>query len=238
MKRRHTLWTLLPFVTVLCLTTTSSSLVAQPRFGFHTSFAINSLESPRLASALEKYTNGNFDEGSRRISGALAADVEIHANVHLSLEVKYLTTEFSFHPDRAMPRANATWDFSLIPITLSVRYLTPFRIGPATPFVSLGGGYIFSTINLTSNYGLITQIQPPTASFPGMTNGSGGWAAEARAGFIFSIGKSLWLEGYADYGVSSSLRRVEMIDLETGFRAVDIDIRSFTIGVGFGWFFF
>jgi len=227
----------LPILCLLFFPPFFGLVTAQPRFGLHASLAIDNLEGPRLSNTLKRYILGSLEQNSWHIDGGIAADAEIHPNVRLSIEVRYLSCKFVFHPDLAYPIAMATWDVSLFPLVLHILYSSPYGIGPAIPFVSLGGGYVFSAVNVSSNYGLITPTRSPTASFSGVTNGSGGWTVDARTGIMFFFGQRLWLEAYAGYRVSSTLSSVEMVDLETGFRTVDIDIRSYTIGLILGWFF-
>ncbi|HEX9657050.1 MAG TPA: autotransporter outer membrane beta-barrel domain-containing protein [Bacteroidota bacterium] len=230
---------LLPIIAVFSSNPFSVVLGADSIFGLRASVGASKLQSPRLATALERYPDGDFDQSSWSANGGLAADVAIHPNVHLSLEVQYLSSEFSFYPDRTERRGKATWDVSLVPVMLRVLYALPYSIGPALPFVSLGGGYIFSAVNVTANYGLIFTNRL-TATFHEVNNGDGGWMADLRGGVLFRISQSLWLEGYAGYAVSSSLSTVEALEKEPGvismkIRSINVDIRSYTAGFSVSW---
>jgi len=217
-------------------------LGADSIFGLRASVGASRLQSPRLASALERYSEGDFDQGSWSLYGCLAADAEIHPNLHLSFEVQYISSKFSFYPDRTERRTKATWDVSLVPVMLRMLYESPYSVGPATPFVSLGGGYIFSAISVNANYAVVV-VNTLTATFTGVKSGGGEWTADVRAGFLFRIEQSIWLEGYAGYAMSSPISTFEALEKEPGIirtkiRSIDLDIRNYTAGVSFGWLIF
>jgi len=211
--------------------TDNLNLQVEPRFGLRLSLGIAQLETPKLADVLSRYENGSFEQSGWTGCWGIGADVEVHPTLRLSALVNFVKAQFSFHPDLLRSAlAQATWNVSQVPISLRVSYLPPFRMGPIRPSVAVGGSFIVSTVEQTSNYAVAMQPSGALVSFTGLKDTQTGWAVNVRATLLVDITKNVSMELHGDYWISTKINQVSMVDTRWGMTTAELNYRSFSFG--------
>ena len=209
------------------------------RFAVRLSAGLGSVTTRKLADALAGYKGGEFEQANVSAYGGIGLQVDLSASVQLSFVVDYSSAEFLFYPDRAgSPSSKAAWDVSEVPITIFICYSPPFMFGPIRSFVGIGGSYIVSTIELTSNYATGSTFEGPYSSptFGGIKKRDNGWGVDFNVAFVTELTRHVRAGLRGNYMVTTINHDLIMMDQEHGTMTVGMDIRGMSLTLGFDFF--
>ena len=214
--------------------------LGRSRFGIRLSAGLGGLTTKTLADALAKYNPGEFQQASVRAYGGIGLLVDLPASLQLSLVVDYSTAEFLFYPDPASSHSSmASWDVSVVPISVFLCYSPPFMMGPVRISVGFGGSYVLSTIEQTSNYAVGSTVQQTEVSptFGGYKKTLNSWGVDFTAACTIELSQHVRAGLRGNYMVTTTDHHLRIEDQRPGTMTVDMDIGSMSVTIGVEFLF-
>jgi hypothetical protein len=149
-------------------------------------FGIGLFGLPELSKA-HPFPNGEYDGPDLALGGGISLAYWFSTKVNLSLGIEYhqLTTKYIVNPDENQLLSNV-WRVTFVPIIFRCEYVLPIHMSLISPFVGVGAGYSFCTVEYEQNYAELA-IRNDAFSFIGPVRNV--FTLDVGAGVLFDISR-------------------------------------------------
>ncbi len=179
MNLQSSLWTLLLLAIWNC---PGSAQTNGPVVQIRPTFGMLYLTSPEL-SGLPASQGGRYEGPGWSPSGSLSVLYHVADRVALAVGVHYVRFRVRYAPFPQNTPASARWEITGITPVISCEYSVPLRVGSVDPFIGIGLGYSFGSVEEQSDI-----VVSGTGEVPFRHTGKQEpLALAAKLGFVFPV---------------------------------------------------